>query len=69
MEPAQTAVLPEMAPGVEGVLLTATTKVAAAEEPQALFAVTETVPPVSPAVALMLVVVLVPDHEPGKVQV
>ncbi len=69
VDPAQTEAEPDIAPGVAGVVITETGSVAAAEEPQALLAVTETVPPLAPAVVLMLFVVLVPDHVPGRVQV
>jgi hypothetical protein len=48
---------------------TVTLSVCALLLPHALFAVTEIVPPADPAVALMLVVVDVPLHPPGKVHV
>lgn len=63
-----TVVLPVMVPGWEGVLVTVTGKLEAVEVPQALDAVTVIVPFV-PAVAEMLLVVLVPVHPPGNVQV
>lgn len=58
-----------MDPGWVGVALTVTPKVDAAELPQALLAATVMLPPVEPAITVMLLVVLVPDHPPGNVQV
>lgn len=69
MLPAQTEVLPEMTEGVPGAEFTLTVKVWTAEEPQPLFAITEIVPPVAPAVAVIELVVEVPDHPDGSVHV
>ena len=52
-----------------GVGFTTTVKLCAADEPQALFAVTEILPPVVPLVAFIVCVVDVPLHPPGNVQV
>jgi hypothetical protein len=60
---------PEMIPGCAGTGITATDKVCAVPEPQALFAETDIKPLLVPAVAVMLLVALVPDHPPGNVQV
>ena len=46
----------------------ATASVLGADVPQAVVTVTETVPPVAPAVAVIEAVVDVPVHPPGKVQ-
>ena len=62
-------VLPEIVPGVAGVVFTVTTIVCAGELPQILFAVTVTFPLVILAVVLIDVVVDVPVHPPGRVQV
>jgi hypothetical protein len=62
-------VVPEIVPGVAGAEFTVIDKVCADEEPQPLFAVTEIVPPLAPAVAVIELVVDVPDQPPGKVQV
>ena len=55
-----------MVPGVAGAVLTVTASVAGLEFPQVLLAVTETVPPLEPAVVLMLLVVEVPVQPPGS---
>ena len=68
-EPWHTVVLPVMLPGCAGVVVTVTLRFDAEEVPHALVAVTEMVPPVAPAVVLMLFVVLLPVHPPGSVQV
>ena len=59
-------ILPLIAPGVAGAVAIVTASVAGAEFPQVLFAVTETVPPVELAVALILLVVDVPVQPPGS---
>ena len=64
-----TVVGPLIEPGVAGSGATVTDNVAGDEEPQELFAVTEIVPPLAPAVALILLVVDVPLHPPGNAQV
>lgn len=58
-----------MLPGVAGIELTVTAKVCAVDEPQPLFAVTETFPLVELAVVVMLVVVDIPDQPEGNVHV
>lgn len=58
-----------MVPGWVGAPAMLTAKVWELELPQALPAVTMTVPPLAPATVLMEAVVLVPVHPPGKVQV
>lgn len=68
-EPEQTVVLPVILPGVPGIELNETVSVCADEEPQELFAVTLMVPPEEPALAVMLVVVEVPDQPEGSVHV
>jgi hypothetical protein len=67
--PLQIAVVPEILPGVAGAVFTFTASVEAAEVPQALLALTVIFPPVEPAVTFMLLVVEVPVHPLGKVQV
>jgi hypothetical protein len=67
--PEQIAVAPDMDPGIAGIVLTVTPKVCAVLEPQVLLAVTVMLPLVALAVVLILKVVLVPDHPPGRVQV
>ena len=59
-------VLPLIVPGVAGAVLIVTASVAADELPHVLLAVTETVPPLEPAVVLMLLVVEVPVQPPGS---
>ena len=58
-----------MVPGVLGAEAKVTASVCAVELPQALLAVTETVPPFEPAIELILAVVEVPVQPLGKVQV
>jgi hypothetical protein len=58
-----------MVPGCAGAAEMVTARVEAVELPHALFAVTVTLPPVAPAVVVMLFVVLVPDQPLGNVQV
>ncbi len=58
-----------MAPGCAGTAPEVTVKVCEVDAPQVLLAVTVIVPPVAPAVALMLFVVLLPLQPEGKVQV
>ena len=55
-----------MVPGCAGIVITVTLKVCATEGPHELFAVTEIVPPLAPAVALIELVVLLPDQPAGK---
>ena len=64
-----TVVFPVIEPGFSGIAGTVTLKVLVVPEPQALFAVTEIVPTVAPAVAEMDVVVELPLHPDGKVHV
>ena len=62
--------LPEMNPGCAGTdESTMTNNVCARLLPQALFAVTKMVPPLLPGVALIEVVVELPDQPEGSVQV
>ena len=65
----QTVALPEIVPGWLGVGLTVTGKVEVLEVPHPLVAATVILPLEPPAVAEMLLVVLLPVHEPGKVQI
>jgi hypothetical protein len=58
----QTEVFPEIVPGCAGTLETPTAKVCAGEVPQELLAVTDIVPPVEPTVAVIELVVEVPDQ-------
>jgi hypothetical protein len=61
---------PVMVPGCAGILLfTVTANVCANDEQEPLFAVTETLPLVALAVALIEVVVDAPVQSPGKIQV
>ncbi len=60
---------PAILPGCAGVVAIVTASVLAVEGPQLLSAVTEIVPPLAPVVTVMEVVVLVPVHPLGKVQV
>ena len=64
----QTVLGPFIVPGIAGVATTFTANDCAAVPPQALLAVTITLPPVVPSVACMLLVVELPDHPLGKVQ-
>ena len=59
--------LPEIDDGVAGAALTVTDKVCEEDVPQLLIAVTLSVP-AEPAVALIVLLVLVPLHPPGNVQ-
>ena len=59
-------VLPLIVPGVAGAELTVMASVAGAELPHVLLAVTDTVPPPEPAVALIEFVVDVPVHVAGS---
>jgi hypothetical protein len=59
----------DIVPGVAGVDEIVTASVCAELFPQVPLAVTEILPPVDPAVADILLVVELPDHELGKVQV
>jgi hypothetical protein len=66
--PEQTDMLPFMLPGADGAAVTVTGKICANEEPHALFAVTAILPPVEPAVALMVAVTEVPVQPEGNIQ-
>ena len=61
--------LPLIEPGIAGIVFTVTANVCAADEPQALFAVTEMFPLIELAVVVILFVVEVPDQPPGNIQV
>ena len=67
--PEQIVVVPEIVPGVEGIVFTVIAKLAAELFPQALFAVTVIFPDVELAVVEILFVVDVPVQPPGNVQV
>ena len=69
MVPEQTGVGPEMVPGWEGIGVTETDLLLVALEPQPLLALTVMDPPEAPAVAVIEVLVELPVHPPGKVQV
>ncbi len=60
---------PPIDPGCEGVVETDTANVRAVLVPQKLLAVTDMSPPVVPTVALIDVVVELPLHPEGKLQV
>jgi hypothetical protein len=64
----QTVASPMMDPGLGGAASTETAMPVAEDVPQAFVAVTVTVPPVDPAIAVMEFVVEVPGHPPGNVQ-
>jgi hypothetical protein len=61
-------VVPEMLPGVAGMVFTVTANVCGLLDPQVLSAVTVTFPLVEFAVVVILFIVLVPVHPPGTVQ-
>lgn len=65
----QTVADPVIAPGAGGTVLTVMAAVVAALVPQLFVAVTEIVPPDVPAVVAIELVVDVPDHPEGSVQV
>jgi hypothetical protein len=67
--PLQMVAVPEIVPGVAGIVFTITANVCAGELPQVLFAVTVIFPLVELVVVLIEFVVEVPVHPPGKVQV
>ena len=67
--PAQIVTGPIIVPGIAGIVIIVTAKLAALDDPQALFAITLIVPLVEPAVVEMLFVVDVPDQPLGNVQV
>ena len=67
--PEQTVELPVIVPGCDGTGVTVTASVRGVEPPQELFAVTEIFPLVALAVALMEVVVELPDQPEGNTQV
>ena len=69
MEPWQGDVFPVIIPGCAGTAVTVTVVDRAAPVPQVLLAVTVIVPPVEPAVAVMVFVVEVPDQPDGRDQV
>lgn len=69
MVEAQMLAFPETAPGVDGTGVTLILSVCAVDEPQALSAVTVTLPLLVPAVDEMLLVVEAPLQPEGKVQV
>jgi hypothetical protein len=69
VDPAQIVVVPEIVPGVVGIVFTVTAKVCAVEFPQVLFAVTVIFPEVALTVVEILFVVDVPVQPPGNVQV
>ena len=69
MLPEHIDVNPEIVPGVDGVAFTVIDNVCSVDEPQALFAITVIFPLVDDAVVLMELVVEVPVHPPGNVQV
>jgi hypothetical protein len=60
---------PVIAPGIAGTAPKLTASVCADELPQKPFAVIEIVPPLAPTVAVMLSVIELPVHEPGRDQV
>lgn len=66
--PRQTAELPEMLPGVEGIAVMETGKVIAVLEPQTLLAITVMLPPELPALAKMALELEVPLQPLGNVQ-
>ena len=69
VEPSQTLALPLIVPGWAGTVVTVTPSVRSLLVPQELLAVTVMSPPVASAVALIDVVVELPVHPDGKVQV
>ena len=66
--PTHGAASPVIVPGCEGAAMGATASVEGADAPQLFDAVTETLPPPAPTVALMLAVVDVPVHPTGRLQ-
>jgi hypothetical protein len=68
-EPEQMTIFPLIEPGADGGELTVTERVCAGEVPQALLAVFEIFPLLTPAVALIKFVEEEPPHPPGKVHV
>ncbi len=58
-----------MDPGCAGIELVAISNVRTIETPQLLSALTAIMPPVAVAVVEMVLVVLLPDHPFGKIQV
>ena len=60
---------PLITDGCEGVAAVLTVRLCASDEPHALFAVTEIVPPDDDGVTVMEAVADVPDHPEGKVHV
>ena len=65
-DPWQTEVAPEMVPGCESAVVTVTGKVCGELVAQALLEVTEMVPPVAPAVAVIDVEVELPVQPEGR---
>ena len=68
-EPWQTGVAPVIIPGWAGTVVTDTLKVREMPAPHELLAVTEIVPPVAPATAVIDVEVELPVQPVGKVHV
>ena len=67
--PWQTVAKPDIVPGWAGAVITDTIRVLAVLVPQVFVAVTDIVPPVVPAVAVIDVVLELPVHPDGNVQV
>lgn len=67
--PEQRFVIPEIFPGVGGILVDVTLKILAGVEPHVLFAVTEIFPPVLAAMVEIDAVVDTPVQPDGRVQV
>jgi hypothetical protein len=67
--PEQVVAFPDIVPGWLGMLLTVMASVCAVDDPHVLLAVTETLPLIALAVAVMEAVVEVPVQPPGNVQV
>ena len=67
--PVQKSVPPLIAPGADGLLFTTTVSVCGNEFPHELEAITETIPPVAPDVAVIELVVEFPVQPFGSVHV
>ena len=67
--PEQIVVVPKMAPGVPGAVFTVIDRVWEPDDPQVLSAVTVIFPLFEAAVAVILLLVDVPDQPPGKFHV
>ena len=61
--------LPEIVPGCTGAAFTVTAKLCTGELPHPLLATTVRLPLLVPAVAEIVLVLLLPDQPPGDVQV